>query len=119
MVQADDVLSVLVHDLRFTVRTARPAALSRAIAREGILSDALGTYTTALRIGKLDIFYTGPLLSDRLLHSVRAGIARRADIAPADVAVGPRTRTGPGVDMTEEPTPAPAEDSPSTSHHDH
>jgi hypothetical protein len=119
VVQAHDVMSALVHDLRFTVRTARPAALSSAIAREGILSDALGTYATALGVGKLDILYTGPLLSDGLLHSVRAGIARRAGVAPAAVAVGPRSSTGAGVDMTQEPTPAPAEDSPSSNHHDH
>lgn len=119
IVQAQDVLSVLVHDLRFTVSTAHPAALTRAIAREGILSDALGVYTPVIGTGKLGIVYTGPLLSDSLIHLVRDGIARRASVAPAAVRVAPRTLRGVGVDLTQEPTPAPVEDSPSTGHHDH
>jgi hypothetical protein len=53
------------------------------------------------------------------VRSVQASIARRAFVTTAAVTVGPRTRTGIGVDMTQEPTPAPVEDSPSTSHHDH
>ncbi len=38
---------MLVHDLRFTVRAADPAALTAALAREGILADALGSYSTS------------------------------------------------------------------------
>jgi len=99
---------VLVHDLRFTAGSANPAALAGAIAREGILSDALGSYGTTLGRHELEITYTGPPLSDDLVESVRDGIARRAGIQPAGVTVAPRTTTGVGVDMTKEPTPAPA-----------
>ncbi len=102
-----DVVPVLVHDLRFTVNAADPAALSGAIRREGILSDALGNYTTTLGTHKLDIAYTGPLLSDHLVESVRDGIARPANIAPGAVTVSPRSTTGVGVDMATEPAPAP------------
>ena len=41
------VLPVLVHDLRFNVATADPAAVSAAVDREGIVSDALGNYSTS------------------------------------------------------------------------
>ena len=116
-VQAYDVLSVLVHDLRFTVSTAHPAALARAIAREGILSDALGDYTTVLGTRKLAILYTGPLLSNHLFRTVQAGIARRAHVGLIKVSIAPRTLAGAGVDLTQEPTPAPVEDSPSAGHH--
>jgi hypothetical protein len=114
--QEYDVIPVLVHDLRFTVGTANPAGLARDIAREGILSDALGIYTTTLRTHALDIAYTGPLLSDHLVESVRTGIARPADISPDVVAVSPRSTTGSGVDMAREPAPAPAPIQASTGH---
>ncbi len=54
------VLQVLVHDLRFSIDTANPAALSAAVDREGILSDALGNYDTNVGNGVLSIDYTGP-----------------------------------------------------------
>ncbi len=106
-IAAYQVVSVLVHDLRFTVDSAKPSALAGAIAHEGILSDALGNYTTTIRSHELDITYTGPLLSDNLVESVRAGIARRAGIQPTGVTISPRTTTGLGVDLATEPTPAP------------
>jgi hypothetical protein len=115
-VAAYQVSPVLVHDLRFTADSANPAALAGAIAREGILSDALGNYGTTLGRHELEITYTGPLLSDDLVESVRGGIARRAGIQPAGVTVAPRTTTGVGVDMTKEPTPAPAIAEISTAH---
>jgi hypothetical protein len=115
-VQEYDVVSVLVHDLRFTVTAARPGVLARAIAREGILSDALGNYTTTLGAHELDIAYTGPLLSDHLIEFVRTGIARPAGIAPGVVTVSPRSTTGVGVDMAREPAPAPAVIQASTGH---
>lgn len=118
-VQQYDIVPVLVHDLRFTIGTATPAALARAIAREGILSDALGNYTTALGTHELDIAYTGPLLSDHLVESVRTGIARPAHVAPGGVTVSPRSTTGTGVDMATEPAqkPAPAVSRASAGHH--
>jgi hypothetical protein len=101
------VASVLVHDLRFTVASADPAALARSIAAEGILSDALGNYATAVDRGALTVSYTGPLLSDALVESVRTGMARGAGVDPADVTLAPRSATGEGVDMSLEPEPAP------------
>ena len=115
-VQEFNVASVLVHDLEFRVRSANPAVLAEAIAREGILSDALGNYTTTLGSGRLDITYTGPLLSDDLVESVRAGIARRAETQPAAVIVSPRSTTGVGVDMAKEPALPPAVSEISTAH---
>ena len=115
------VASVLVHDLRFSVAAADPAALAAAIAEEGILSDALGNYGTSLDGGALTVSYTGPLLSDSLVESVRNGMARAAGVEPADVTLAPRSTTGEGVDMSREPEPAPepepsAEDSGTHSH---
>jgi hypothetical protein len=97
------VLPVLVHDLRFSVATADPAAVSARVDREGIVSDALGNYRTVARDGQLTISYTGPLLGDETVESVREGISRQSHIPAADVAVGPRSTTGTGVDMAAEP----------------
>ena len=101
------VASVLVHDLQFSVAAADPAALAAAIAKEGILSDALGNYGTILDKGALKVTYTGPLLSDALVESVRNGIARGAGVEPADVALAPRSARGEGVDLSLEPEPVP------------
>jgi hypothetical protein len=111
-----DVASVLVHDLRFSAPSANPVGVANDIDREGILSDALGSYTTTIGRRELDITYTGPLLSDDLVQSVRVGIARGAGIQPAAVTVAPRSITGVGVDMAKEPTPAPVAINIATSH---
>jgi hypothetical protein len=111
-----DVASVLVHDLRFSAPSANPVGAANDIDREGILSDALGNYTTTIGRHELDISYTGPLLSDDLVQSVRVGIARGAGIQPAAVTVGPRSTTGVGVDMAKEPTPAPVAINIATAH---
>ena len=66
-VEGSRVATVLVHDLRFEVTSSDPQRLSRSIAREGILSDALGSYTSVPGQGRLAITYTGPLLSDELV----------------------------------------------------
>lgn len=97
------VLPVLVHDLNFTVESASPAALSSAVDKEGILSDALGNYGTSVGNGQVVFSYTGPLLGDGTVESVRAGIARQAHVAVTAVGVTPRSRTGTGVDMAREP----------------
>ena len=115
-IQEFDVVSVLVHDLRFTVETDDPAALSGAVAREGILADALGTYSTTLSTHQLQITYTGPLLNDLLIESVRRGIARPAATTPRTVAVSPRSTTGNGVDMSREPAPPTAATQATTGH---
>ncbi|CAI3802401.1 hypothetical protein [Pseudarthrobacter sp. MM222] len=96
------VLPVLVHDLRFTADTEDPTALSAAVDLEGIVSDALGNYSTTVEDGRLSIDYTGPLLGDETVESVRAGIARQAHTA-VSAAVGPRSSAGEGVDMATEP----------------
>ena len=95
--------SVLVHDLQFTVPASDPASLAEAIEREGILADALGNYTASLDGGTLAVGYTGPLLSDALVESVRAGMARDAGVEPGDVTLGPRSTSGEGVDLSREP----------------
>lgn len=118
-VQEYDIASLLVHDLRFRVHATHPAALSRAIAQEGILADALGNYATRLGSHDLDVIYTGPLLSDHLIESVRVGIARPAHTTPGVVTVSPRSMTGAGVDMAKEAVPAPELSPASTGHHHH
>jgi hypothetical protein len=97
------VLPVLVHDLRFSATTADPAALSAAVDGEGIVSDALGNYDTTVEGQQISIAYTGPLLGDEIVESVRAGIARQARVTASAIAVGPRATTGSGVDMASEP----------------
>ena len=97
------VAPVLVHDLRFTVKATDPPVMAAAIAREGILADALGDYSTSAGSGRLDITYTGPLLSDDLVEQVRRGIARGEGVQPSSVTVSPRSTTGVGVDMAKEP----------------
>ena len=122
-VQRFEVASVLVHDLRFTVRAPDPAALTASLAREGILADALGSYSTASSHGRLEVTYTGPLLSDDLVEAVRRGIARGEGGQPSSVTVLPRSTTGVGVVLAQEPSPAPVvqEDAapPPAAGHDH
>jgi hypothetical protein len=98
--------SVLVHDLQFAVPSGDPAALAELIEREGILADALGNYTTSLDGGALAVGYTGPLLSDALVESVRAGMARSAGVEPGAVKLSPRSTSGEGVDLSREPPPS-------------
>jgi hypothetical protein len=104
-IQDYEVASVLVHDLRFTVRASNPPALAASIARDGILTDALGSYSTSGSDGRLEITYTGPLLSDALVEVVRGGIARGEGVAPSSVTVSPRSTTGVGVNLADEPAP--------------
>lgn len=112
------VLPVLVHDLKFTITTANPAELSAAVNREGILSDALGNYDTAVDSDQVTFSYTGPLLADATVENVRSGIARQAHKAAAAVVVGPRSVAGTGVDMDTEPQwdPEVTEEKPGHSH---
>jgi hypothetical protein len=97
------IASVLVHDLQFAVPSSDPASLAASIESEGILADALGNYTTSLDSGTLAVGYTGPLLSDALVESVRAGMARDAGVGPGDVTLSPRSTSGEGVDLSREP----------------
>ena len=107
---------VLVHDLRFAVRAGEPQALRESIDREGILTDALGVYDTSVKNGELRIDYTGPLLSDDLIQSIRDGIARPARAGADEVSVSPRSTEGVGVQMETEPAPGEAPASPSHGH---
>ena len=95
--------NVLVHDLRFTIPARTPTAVRDVIAQEGILSDALGNYTVRVGDGELSIFYTGTLLSDEVVESVREGMARAAGTQAGKVAVLPRSLAGTGVDLATEP----------------
>lgn len=61
--------------------------------------------------------YTGPLLSDAPVDSVRGGVARSAGVEPGNVLLTPRSATGEGVDLSREPAPA-AEKSEAASGHD-
>ena len=117
-VRAYAVTSVLVHDLRFSIRAKDPSASARAIADEGILSDALGSYSTSTAAGRLDVTYTGPLISDDLVEQVRRGMARGAGGQLSAVTVSPRSAGGVGVDLATEPPPA-AVLEPAPSRHGH
>lgn len=109
---------VLVHDLAFTLAADDPTALAAAIAGEGILSDALGNYEESLDSGALTIGYTGPLLSDRLVESVREAMARSGGKQPGDVELAPRSAGGDGVDLSKEPAPDAVESTDDSGHHE-
>lgn len=97
------VLNVLVHDLKFAVTTADPAQIATGVEKEGILSDYLGNYTTETSNGLLTFSYTGPLLGDDVVENVRSAIARPGHASAQDITVLPRSTTGAGVDMENEP----------------
>lgn len=104
------VESVLVHDLVFTVtpHARTPAATAVALDREGILADSLGRYQVRIAGSALRILYTGPLLGDDEIATVRTGIARQS--GTTTVTVTPRSPTGPGVIIADEPPPPSAAD---------
>ena len=81
------------------------------------MADALGHYSTTLGHHKLEISYTGPLLSDHTIDSIRTAMTRPANLAPTAVTVTPRSTTGAGVDMATEPKPASVIVPAPTSHH--
>ncbi|MDJ0339901.1 hypothetical protein [Cryobacterium sp. PH31-O1] len=101
------VLTVLVHDLVFAVAAADPPTLADAIAREGILSDALGNYDATLGADTLGVTYLGTLLGDEVVDSVRSAIARPAGTTPMRVSVTAGTPGQAGVDVAAEPIPKP------------
>ena len=77
------VASVLVHDLRFTRgrgRSGSPGACHRR--RKASSRMRSGTTAPSLDSGALTVSYTGPLLSDALVESVRNGMARGAGVEP-------------------------------------
>jgi len=101
------VLTVLVHDVVFEVASTDPAALADAIAREGILSDALGNYDTVLGTDTVKVVYLGTLLGDEMVESVRSAMARPAGTTPTLVTVAAGTPGAEGVDVAAEPEPKP------------
>ena len=101
------VLTVLVHDLVFAVAAADPPTVAAAIAREGILSDALGNYETELGADIVGVTYLGTLLGDEVVDSVRDAMARPAGTTPMRVSVEAGTPGAPGVDVAAEPIPKP------------
>lgn len=108
---------VLVHDLQFRIGAEDPASLAATIASEGILSDALGNYAASLDGGALTVGYTGPLLSDALVESVREGMARGAGREPGAVELAPRSASGDGVVLSLEPAPDQAASADDSGHH--
>ncbi len=114
------VETVLVHDLRFDVRTGAvaPYDVARALDREGVLADVLGRFDVDLpAAGLVRVHYTGPLLADDEVEVVRAALARGADIPVSAVTVAPGDPRGPGVDLRHEPTaPAPTVQTPPHHH---
>jgi hypothetical protein len=100
------VAQVLVHDLRFAVNSAKAQAVADGIALEGILADALGNYEARAGDKELELGYTGPLLSDKTVEAVRRGVARASGTTADAVKVGPRSGTGTGVEMDNEPVEA-------------
>ena len=110
------VLTVLVHDLVFEVAATDPGTLADAIAREGILSDALGNYETTLGADSLEVTYLGTLLGDEVVDSVRSAMARTAGTTLSRVSVTAGTPGGAGVDVAAEPIPQPVVLAGGTSH---
>ena len=119
--QRHSVQAVLVHDLAFAVRPERgtPADAASAIDREGSLADTLGHYDVVSgTAGELQVLYTGQLLGDDEVDSVRAAVARAADMPVPSVTVLPRSPLGTGVDLRTEPVPASdAATAPAVHHH--
>ncbi|MFI1989447.1 hypothetical protein [Actinoplanes sp. NPDC020271] len=104
--QPDDVAfyvaqTVLVHDITFGVVTGGidPAGVARAEDAEGILSDSLNHYVTAVQPAGLTVRYFGALLSDGQVAAVRAAMARAAGTSADRVTVS-ANEPGPGVDLS-------------------
>ncbi len=119
------VQAVLVHDLAFTVRPAGTSAqeAADAVDREGILADVLGRYaidagaaTDTATDGQLRVRYTGQLLGDDEVDTVRTALARAAGVPESAVSTQPADPSAPGVDLRDEPVTSPAPDSPGTQH---
>ena len=117
------VASVLVHDLQFSVAPPIRRPWRLPSPRKASSRTRSGTMARRWMAEPWRSRYTGPLLSDALVESVRNGMARGAGVQPADVTLAPRSTTGEGVDMSREPEPAPepepepsAEDSGTHSH---
>jgi hypothetical protein len=102
---------VLVHDLAFAVLPEDvPVAEVRArIDREGVLTDSLGKYATALQRRGLVVSYFGALLSDGQVMAVRQSISRAASVDVDRVIVAPVVEGG-GVDLSREPLQEPGAD---------
>lgn len=110
--------SVLVHDLRFTVASPDPGTAAADIEYEGIVSDALGNYVMDVDAAALSIHYTGPILSDALVESVRAGMGRSVGTGADAIEVGPRSQEGTGVILANEPPQPAVTDEAGQSHDD-
>jgi hypothetical protein len=104
---------VLVHDLAFVVRPVGVSAdeAADALDREGILSDELGYYDRQASGdgGALTLGYTGPLLNDSEVEAVREAVARCSGTDISAVEVRPRSASGTGVRLADEPVPPPVD----------
>jgi hypothetical protein len=95
------VQNVLVHDLTFAVipHGVTPEQTQATEDAEGVLSDSLNHYTTALQRSGLTVRYFGAIVSDSEVQAVREAMARAAGVTPAQVAVE-ASMPGPGVDLS-------------------
>jgi hypothetical protein len=99
---------VLVHDLAFTVVPVgvTPAEVSARVDREGVLTDALGRYTTRVQPAGVVFTYFGAILGDGEVLSVQQAIARSAGVGVTAVTVAP-VLGGAGVTVATEPLTLP------------
>ncbi|MEU4242040.1 hypothetical protein [Actinoplanes sp. NPDC026619] len=107
---------VLVHDLTFAVVPAAgvtPATVRATEDSEGILSDTLNHYDTAVQPAGVTVKYFGAILSDPAIASVRDAMARAAGV-PADRVQLTANEPGPGIDLS---NGAPLLDDESPHHH--
>lgn len=94
--------TVLVHDLTFAVIPAagvRPAAVSKELDEEGILTDSLNHYDTKVQQAGLTVHYFGAVVSDSTIGTVRKEMGRAANV-PAERILVEGTLPGPGVDLS-------------------
>jgi hypothetical protein len=92
---------VLVHDLTFAVIPAagvKPTTVRDQLDAEGILSDSLNRYQTAVQKNGLTVHYFGAVVSDPTIATVREAIGRAAKV-PADRVLIEGTLPGPGVEL--------------------
>ncbi|NMO52662.1 hypothetical protein HH310_15855 [Actinoplanes sp. TBRC 11911] len=95
--------TVLVHDLTFAVIPAagvQPAAVSKELDEEGILTDSLNFYDTKVQQAGLTVHYFGAVVSDSTVSTVRKEMGRAANV-PAERVLVEGTLPGPGVDLSD------------------
>jgi len=92
---------VLVHDVTFAVlpQGVTGKQVTAPVAREGILSDSLGSYRAIVQPVATTVRYFGALLSDVQILAVRDSLGRAANVPVERVYVEPMN-PGPGIDLS-------------------